>query len=183
MDRLVAWASPEHLLLTAVLLLARGVDFLSTWIATPTLRLEANPLVRLLGWRGSVVLNLGICIIIGVWPFPTIILITTSLLVAARNFQSAWISHSMGEEQYHLWLAERLRKADRLLTVVCFVAQATCVAAVGAALVWFGRWELVPVGIGVGVLVYALAVLLFTLNSLRRLRRSRLAENEYVFPE
>src|SRR5437879_1367182 len=34
-----------------LLLLSRGADFLSTWIATPNMVLEGNPLARKLGWK------------------------------------------------------------------------------------------------------------------------------------
>ena len=36
--------------LIAALFVARGLDFLSTWIVTPTLKLEANPLMRRVRW-------------------------------------------------------------------------------------------------------------------------------------
>ena len=36
--------------LIAAMAVARGLDFLSTWLVTPKLELEANPLMRRLGW-------------------------------------------------------------------------------------------------------------------------------------
>ncbi len=36
--------------LIAAMAFARGLDFLSTWIVTPRLALEANPLMRRLRW-------------------------------------------------------------------------------------------------------------------------------------
>jgi hypothetical protein len=44
---------------------------------------------------------------------------------------------------------------------------------VGGALVLFTRWDqLIPIGIGIGILGYAIAVLFFTLLSLWRSRRT-----------
>ncbi len=37
--------------LIAAMFVARGLDFLSTWLVTPTLALEANPLMRRVRWR------------------------------------------------------------------------------------------------------------------------------------
>ena len=36
--------------LVAAIAVARGLDFLSTWLVTPTLALEANPLMRRMRW-------------------------------------------------------------------------------------------------------------------------------------
>ena len=44
--------------LIAALFVARGLDFLSTWIVTPTLKLEANPLMRRVSWLRMIVSSL-----------------------------------------------------------------------------------------------------------------------------
>ena len=36
--------------LVGAMVFARGMDFLSTWLVTPTLALEANPLMRRMRW-------------------------------------------------------------------------------------------------------------------------------------
>ena len=41
--------------LVAGMAVARGLDFLSTWIVTPTLKLEANPLMRRVSWLRMIV--------------------------------------------------------------------------------------------------------------------------------
>ena len=45
--------SPFTAGLIAALAFARGMEFLSTWIVTPRLALEANPLMRRLRWGGG----------------------------------------------------------------------------------------------------------------------------------
>jgi len=52
---------------------------------------------------------------------------------------------------------------------------------VGAAVIYFSDWRLVPLAIGLGIVAYALAVAFYTLLGIWRLRRSairaaRLAE-------
>ena len=44
--------------LIAAMFVARGLDFLSTWIVTPKLELEANPLMRRAGFIRMALLNL-----------------------------------------------------------------------------------------------------------------------------
>jgi len=51
MDDFVPFGSAYYLLMLAALVLGRGLDILSTWVATPNLLLEGNPIAKLLGWR------------------------------------------------------------------------------------------------------------------------------------
>ena len=43
MDDSVPFASREYFIMLAILVFSRGMDFLSTWVATPHLVLEGNP--------------------------------------------------------------------------------------------------------------------------------------------
>src|SRR5258707_7633975 len=100
MEELVKFGSGPYCVLTALLVFSRGMDFLSTWIATPNLVLEGNPIAKKLGWKWGVPLNVVICLLIAMWPLSAIVVSTASVLVAARNFQSAWLMRSLGEESY-----------------------------------------------------------------------------------
>ncbi|MBM3879104.1 MAG: hypothetical protein FJ387_05225 [Verrucomicrobia bacterium] len=172
MPDFVAFGSAEYWVFLAFLVLARGLDFFSTWLATPSLVLEANPLARWLGWRWGLPLNGLVCLAFALWPLPAIIVGTTSVLVAARNLQSAWLMRTLGEDAYRSWMAQRLAEARRGLFVFCLVTQGALVASVGAVLVYFSFGETVPCGIGVGIIAYAVAVVLFTLLSVLRACRS-----------
>jgi hypothetical protein len=171
MDEFVPFGSAFYFALLAVLLLARGADFLSTWVATPNLVLEANPISKKLGWRAGAILNVVLCSGFALWPLPAIVISTTSLLVAARNFQSAWLMRSLGEEPYRYWMVERLRETPLPLYLFCLLAQSALVASIGAGLMYFSQWFLVPFAVGMGIVTYALAVTVFTLLSLWRVRR------------
>jgi hypothetical protein len=169
----VAFGSRWYLILLHVLVFARGMDLLSTWLATPSLALEANPLARRLGWKWGLVFNAVFCAAFAAWPLPAVIISTTSVLVAARNFQGVWLMRTLGEEAYRHWMVERVRDTTPGLYLGCLFTQVGLVAVVGLALVFFtGEREWVPFGIGVGILAYALAVLIFTLLSVWRLRRN-----------
>ena len=50
MEDAVQFGSRWYLRLLCLLLAARGMDLLSTRMATPHLMLEANPVARRLGW-------------------------------------------------------------------------------------------------------------------------------------
>ncbi len=46
MDDTIPFGSPAYLLMLVLLVFARGMDFLSTWVATPNLVLEGNPITK-----------------------------------------------------------------------------------------------------------------------------------------
>ena len=171
MDDSVYFASPEYCVLLALLAFARGMDFLSTWVATPNLVLEGNPIAKKLGWKLGAILNLILCFAFALWPFTAIIISTTSLLVAARNFQSAWLMRSFGEENYRAWFVERMAQTGAPLFIFCLLGQSLLTGAVGVALAYFSS-QLVPTAIGIGIIAYAFTVLFYTSLSLWRIRRA-----------
>lgn len=171
MDDFQAFGSRGYWVFFAILLFARGMDFLSTWLATPNLVLEANPIARGLGWKFSALLNLALCGLFAFWPLPAIVIATTSVLVAARNFQSAWLMRTMGEEAYRAHMVERLRQAPFGLYLFCLFTQSILVGAVGAALMIFSGMMLVPFAVGAGMATYALAITFYSLLAARRCRK------------
>ena len=177
MDDSVPFASREYFILLVVLMISRGADFLSTWVATPHLVLEGNPIAKWLGWKWGAVVNVVLVLSLAAWPLSAIIVSTASVLVAARNFQSAWLMRSMGEEAYRDWYVQRLSETPITLYLFSLAGNTLLTLAVGAAVVWFSATRdfvlLVPTGIGMGIIAYAVAVIVFTLLSLWRSRRRR----------
>src|SRR5512135_1682447 len=123
MEELVPFASRTYGLMFLLLLVSRGMDFLSTWVATPNMVLEGNPIAKKLGWRWGIPLNLALCFAFAFWPLPAVVISTTSVLVAARNFQSAWLMRSYGEHRYRDWHIERIRQTNVTLYLFCVLAQ------------------------------------------------------------
>jgi hypothetical protein len=172
MDDAASFGGPEYLLFLALLLFARGMDILSTWIATPNLILEANPVARKMRWKWGIPVNIVISLVFASWPLTAIIIATTSVLVAARNFQLAWLMRSHGEENYRTWFLERLEETSPGLFLFCLLSQTLLTAMVGAVLMYFSGFEQpVPLGIGMGIIGYAFAVTFYTLLALWRHRR------------
>jgi len=177
MDDSVPFASREYFIFLAVLAFSRGADFLSTWVATPHLVLEGNPIAKWLGWKWGAVVNVVLVASLAMWPLSAIIVSTASVLVAARNFQSAWLMRSMGEEAYRDWYVQRASETRITLYLFCLAGNTLLTAIVGTALVCFSTTRdyvlLVPLGIGMGIIAYSVAVLVFTLLSVWRSRRRR----------
>ncbi len=172
MDVTFPFASREYCLLLLLLVFARGMDFLSTWIATPNLVLEGNPLAKKLGWQWGLLLNIVLVGVLAMWPLSAIVVATASVLVAARNFQSAWLMHSLGEEHYRQWHVERIQETRITLYLFCLAGNTLLTAGVGAALIYFSHLRLVPFAIGMGMVAYAAAVALYTLLAIWRIRRA-----------
>ena len=177
MDDSVPFASREYFIMLAILAFSRGADFLSTWVATPHLVLEGNPIAKWLGWKWGAVVNGVVVTSLALWPLSAIVVGTASVLVAARNFQSAWLMRSMGEAAYRDWYVDRVSEARITLYLGCLAGNTLLTAGVGTALVAFSttrdRVLVVPTGIGIGIIAYATAVLTFTLLSVWRSRRRR----------
>ena len=172
MDDTLTFASRDYCLMLLLLVFARGMDFLSTWIATPNLVLEGNPLAKKLGWKWGLALNVVLCVALAAWPLLAIVVATASVLVAARNFQSAWLMHSLGEEIYRRWHVERVQETRVTLYLFCLAGNTLLTAGIGAALIYFSNLRLVPFAIGMGMVAYAIAVAFYTLLAIWRIRRA-----------
>lgn len=177
MDETVPFAGRDYFLMLAMLVFARAMDFLSTWIATPNLELEGNPIAKRLGWKWAGLLNLIVISLLARWPQLAIAVSTASLLVAARNFRSAWLMHTMGESAYRDWHVQKVQETQISLFLFCLAGESVLTAAVGVGMIVLcanerGEIPLGAVGIGSGLIIYAGAVSFYTLLSVWRLHRS-----------
>ncbi len=190
MDDFAPFAGRIYGLVFLLLVISRGMDFLSTWVATPNMVLEGNPIAKKLGWRWGIPLNVLMCFGFAFWPLPAVVISTTSVLVAARNFQSAWLMRSLGEQHYRDWHIERVQETSVTLYLFCLFAQTALTAGVGGAIIYFSNWERervpVPLAIGLGIIAYAVAVAFYTLLGIVRMRRAHRDEARrfqgYPFP-
>ena len=136
------------------------------------LPLEGNPIAKKLGWRWGIPVNFALCFGLAFWPLPAIVISTTSVLVAARNFQSAWLMRSLGEHIYRDWHIERVQETSVTLYLFCLFAQTALTGGVGVAVICFSELRLAPLAIGMGIVAYAVAVAFYTTLGIWRLRRS-----------
>ncbi len=144
------------------LLAGRALDLLSTWISTPRLENEGNPLSRRLGWRGGIAFSILISFGAAFVPLIAIILATTSFLIAAENFRSAWLMKTMGEHAYRDWYLRRVSETPRSLYLGCLLGKTAPFILLGVVLAAGSGLRPIPFGMGVGMIGYGLAVLLYT---------------------
>ena len=170
-DEFIPFGSRAYGSLLLLLFFSRSMDFFSTWVATPNMVLEGNPIAKKLGWTWGIPINVGLCFLFAFWALPALVISTTSVLVAARNFQNAWLMRSLGEEAYRDWYIARVQETSATLYLFCLFGQTTLIAGVGAAVIYFSPQSLVPMAIGLGIIAYAAAILVYTLLGVWRLRR------------
>ena len=76
MSDTVPFGGGDYFILLGLLVFGRGMDFLSTRVATPSLVLEGNPLAKWMGWKWGGLVNAAMCLGFAVWPLPAIIIAT-----------------------------------------------------------------------------------------------------------
>jgi hypothetical protein len=116
--------------------------------------------------------NLALCIVGAFAPLAAIVICTVSVLVAARNFQSALSVRSLGEHRHHEWYVERLREMRITPFLFCLFAQTVLTASVGATIIYFSDRSLVLLAIGSGIVGYAIACALYSLLNTWRVRHA-----------
>jgi hypothetical protein len=185
MEDFVPFGSRIYGELFVLLLFARSMDFLSTWIATPNMVLEGNPVAKKLGWRWGIPLNILMCFGFAFWPLPAVVISTTSVLVAARNFQYAWLMRSLGEQRYREWHIERVQETNISLYLFCLFGQTALTGGVGLAVILAtngrNRYQPLALALGLGIIAYSLAVAFYTLLGVVRLRRADKREDARRF--
>ena len=171
MEDIAFFGSRDYLITLGLLVFARGMDFLSTWFATPNLELEANPLAKRLGWKWGIVFNLLLCVAAAHWPLAGLIVVTTSLLVAARNFKSAWLMRALGETGYSMLVGDAMKHSSRRSFFVSVLGETLLFGLVGGAVVVSSEWPSVPLAVGMGMVAYAVAVAFYSLLAVWRMWR------------
>jgi hypothetical protein len=166
-------ARPSHAL-AALLFLARLADIVSTRLASPRLALEANPIVRKLGWpfAWATLLVCFVAYIPGYGPEIALPAIVVSLFVAGSNFVRGWPMRALGEDAYRAQMRRAVAAASPGYAYFAIAAGNALVAAVGLLLLACHPDPREPAFyFAVGILLYAFAGWLHATASLRRMRR------------
>ena len=154
--------------LIAAMALARGLDFLSTWIVTPKLELEANPLMRRAGFIRMALLNLPLLGLPLLHHGLSITFIVTSLLAAGTNLAAGALARGMGERRQRESQARAIRELGIAKALAMNSGGAVIVCLGGALLMllaeraenraWWGGLGVVMFGL-TGLVHYNLAIL------------------------
>jgi hypothetical protein len=145
--------------LFAFALLSRISDLLTTWLVSPTLKLEANPLARKFRWPFGF-LTLFVAFFAYWWPEVCVGLTTTSFLVAGSNAMKIPLTRALGEEAYFKMTVENACKESFWPGLFARLAPAPFYALLAGFIFFFFRtpdtWAF---WIGFGVLTYVIAIL------------------------
>jgi len=159
-----------------MLLLARIGDIGTTFLATPTLKLEQNPIVKKLGWPFAI-LTLFLCLI----PYYSIpigvIGLVVSLMVSVSNSLGLWLVRSVGETQFHALLIKAAAQANLKHSLILLMLPVIFIVLLGISVMiiyphpskdW-GFW------FACGFFTYALVMAIYPTLAFLRMRRIGLA--------
>jgi hypothetical protein len=180
MDGLPALSAALHSrpndFLAATLFAARLADILSTRMASPRLQLEANPIVRKLGWPFAWS-TLAVCLVAYLpdyGPAIAVSAIVVSFLVAGGNLSRGWAMRALGEQAYRAHLERVASSARPAHAYLAIAAGSGLVAIVGALLLAFYPDSREPADwFAMGILLYAFAVWLHSSIAVHRLRQQQ----------
>ena len=154
--------------LVAAMAVARLLDFLSTWIVTPKLELEANPLMRRLRWGRMALINVPLLGLPFLHAGLAITFIVTSLLAAGSNFIGGALAKGMGERRQLESQVRALREIGLLGALTLNSTGALIICLGGGFLMalaervenhaWWGGLGVVMFGL-VGLVHYNIAIL------------------------
>jgi hypothetical protein len=169
----------EHLLCILILASRLG-DIVSTYLITPKLKLEANPIARKLGWWFAIT-TLAACLVPYYSTGLAIIVLVPSLMVSAANAAKIWFARAYGESAFHELLLHVARKSCLSHALVPTIVAAFFTALVGLVLLLlspdptrdWGYW------FGMGFLAYAFVIGLYgSLFFVRLFRKAKRGEEQ-----
>jgi len=99
-------------ILCALLLFSRLGDVGSTYLVSPTLKLEANPLAKKLGWP-FMLLSLLVCLLPYYDAGLAIMALVPSLLVSSSNISKFWMVKALGETGYSMMVSIAAAKSKK----------------------------------------------------------------------
>jgi len=155
--------------LAVLILLARLGDVGSTYLATPTLAMESNPLMRWGGWKLAA-LSVFACLIPYYDAQLGLTMLVLSLLVVGSNLSRGWLMRALGETGYQLMIRSAAERSSLPAALGFTLGGAACVGGASAIMMFvsggpdtWGYWAASGVG------VYALAIGLYGAISVVRL--------------
>jgi hypothetical protein len=165
------WTNFDHVL-AALLLISRLGDIGTTYLITPTLRLEANPVVRKLGWPYAIV-TLLICLLPYYNEALAVMILVPFLLVSAGNAGRIWFARTIGEEEYQAILIRAARRSRPIQAILPICLSTSFMVLTGLVVLFFypdatSDWGFY---LGAGIVMYGVIVGLFGMLAMRRLFR------------
>ncbi len=137
---------------------SRVADIWTTYLVTPTLKLEANALVRRFGWRYA-----ALTVLVGLLPYISpalgVVVLTASFMVAASNAAKIPMARALGEHELAALSRRVLIATPPWPGLLFLLLPAFLYAALGGTILFLypddSEWGYY---IGTGMLTYALAI-------------------------
>jgi hypothetical protein len=149
---------------------SRVADVWTTYLVTPTLKLEANIIARRFGWRFAF-LTILVGLVPYAWPPLGVVILTLSFMVAASNASKIVMAKALGEEELSELTRRVFLKTPPWPGLLFLVMPAFFVGALGGSMLFFypleSDWGYY---FGMGMFVYALAILVWYPISYFRVR-------------
>lgn len=173
----------EHLL-CALIFISRLGDIGSTYLITPKLKLEANPIMRRLGWPFAIA-TLLLCLLPYYSTALAIIILVPSLMVSAANTSKIWFARAYGESAYQELLLRVARSSRLSQALVPTIIAAMFTAMIGLVLLLlspdpnkdWGYW------FAIGFLAYAFVIGFYgSLFFVRLFRKAKRSGEQQEFP-
>ncbi len=161
------------LILAVLIFIARLGDIGSTYLVSPKLTLESNPVVRRLRWPYAGLTTL-VCIL-PYWSLGAgIVVLVASLLVSASNSSKIWLARAMGETEYLAMMLRMAARAQPGPSLVFSLMPALFMAILAAAVMLFYPNPDTDLGyyVGLGILGYALVVAIYGPTTFLRYRKA-----------
>jgi len=160
----------EHIL-AVMILLARAADIISTYLATPSLQLESNPLLRRFRWPMAAV-SFVMCVIPYFSIPAAVVVIVMSLLIAFSNSTRLWIIRALGEQAYFELMLQATAKAQVKETLIWLLLPAVFISLLGILLLLLYPDPNLQLGFffALGIFMYALVLVAYQPKNFFRLR-------------
>jgi hypothetical protein len=141
--------------IAALTVCSRAADVWTTYLVSPTLKLEANPVARCFGWKFAL-----LTILVGLIPYASpplgVVVLTASFLVAASNASKIVMARAIGEDELAALSRRVILATPPWPGLLFLVMPAIFIAVLGGVLLFFypqaSEWGY---NFGFGMLVYA----------------------------
>ncbi len=146
----------DHVL-AILILIGRLGDVGSTLFVTPTLRLEANPIVRRFKWP-AIVLGFLLCATPYLSQPAAVAVAVPSLLVTASNLSRSWMARALGEAEMEAIVMRAAQKGSRRIALAMLWLAGVFLLAAAALLVVISGLDSWGFWFALGLAIYGTAL-------------------------
>ena len=152
--------------------LGRFLDIGSTWYASRTLLLESNLLAKKMGWKGILIFNIAICFLAAIDFHLSLIIFVVSALAASNNVGKAWVTQTVGEEEYSEIFKEWVRRAELKRLVFSNIGSSIIFLSIGLFLMFF-TLDSNAVVVGFAFVIFSCAIIFHRTVAFYKIRKDR----------